>query len=817
MAERMGPVEFAEREVLPVLFDRLDLAFPEFGWRRKGTGWIATTREFTKTLPGAPRPDRVVCNKPFGFLVHGFGPTSWLSYVSGGVSPRGREYVEAVRKLAELAGVDASVLDREPSPEEERRSRTRELLEAFVDHARAALHSGAGRGVRERLVARGFKEHELEDLPFGLYLSPDEVKAALVAAGFDEAEIKESGLLRDSRWTGRLVIPWRDRWGSIATIAARDMAGGADESTKYLYLAGHAKSELFGLDEALRSGGRDRLVLVEGLIDAISLPLRGFANVAALGGSGELLTAARWAALREAGVRSVVLVLDNDPAGREGTLKAVDNLRNADNAPVVAVVDPGELGDSKDPDEFVRKHGVDAFRLVVSKALPAPVYRVRVLLESVTPESPDIDRRAAVDRVLEYLAELRGVRAGLDREDSLRLLAERTGYSWESLAELAREHEARRVREKAERTLTNALRNAQGRIGKEDLGLVVHDLQTALSAVQGKTEDEPPMFSVDRLVEVTRRTPKGRTSGWQAVDRLDVRFNPGELALLAARTGHAKTTGLVCLLKNWLSMPGDELLIFYSMEEPEERIFHRLAALVSVDMAGDSSSGRWTANEVRDYLRDPNSRVSWPTRNLEAVMARLREWEDRLLVVHRPGWSVEELTAHARRVAAVREVGVVLVDYLQRIAPPLGRYDRRDLEVSAVARVLKALSEDVAAPVVAGAQINREAVKGLTIPAGVYSDERVQAAIWKRRPALHHLREGGSEQEADLVLGLLNRRADFEMLDDGERREGAVAPAVTRLDLGVLKSRYSEVGKWAALAFEGRFGLIRDPMYDEEV
>ena len=81
-------------------------------------------------------------------------------------------------------------------------------------------------------------------------------------------------------------------------------------------------------------------------------------------------------------------------------------------------------------------------------------------------------------------------------------------------------------------------------------------------------------------------------------------------------------------------------------------------------------------------------------------------------------------------------------------------------------------------------------------------------------PNLDNLRGGGSEQEADLVLGLLNYAADYktEAKATGEHE----APPVTLLEVGVLKSRYGDVGRWAGLAFERRFGLIRDPTSTEE-
>ena len=174
--------------------------------------------------------------------------------------------------------------------------------------------------------------------------------------------------------------------------------------------------------------------------------------------------------------------------------------------------------------------------------------------------------------------------------------------------------------------------------------------------------------------------------------------------------------------------------------------------------------------------------------------------------------------ALTRTVAEARKVGGVLVDYLQRIPAPARSYDRRDIEVSAVARYLKSLAVDLHAPVVAGAQINREAVRGKDVPAGDFKDSKVQNAIRSRRPQLHHLREGGSEQEADLILGLLNYRADYEADEDGEKRAGAGVPETTPFEVGTLKNRYGDVGRWASLAFEGRFHFIRDrESYEEDL
>ena len=183
---------------------------------------------------------------------------------------------------------------------------------------------------------------------------------------------------------GRLVIPWRDRWGHLGTFAARDLTGQAlDKGRQYLYLStvkgwGRGKADLvaFGLDVALHSKA-DPLVLVEGLLDVVNLQAHGYAPVLAIGGSGKEMTTERWEALAALGVSSVTLALDLDESGIEGTFKAVENVRkgakgaNVRNVPVLDVLDPVHLGDCKDPDELVRKHGVDAFRALLEKREPA--------------------------------------------------------------------------------------------------------------------------------------------------------------------------------------------------------------------------------------------------------------------------------------------------------------------------------------------------------------------------------------------------------------------------------------------------------------
>lgn len=808
------PVEFYEEQVLPAVFASLDTVFPELKLKPKGRGWTATDNETTHARFNA-RADRVVCNRPGGFLVHGGDAVSWLAYLRGGTFPKGADFVEAVKELARLAGVDPSPLERELTPEEaatfHARERRGELLEDFLALARNDFLDVVGKPAREYVLGRGFRADELENLSLGFYVGVDALREDMLAKGHAEAELDASGILADGRWAGRLLIPWRDERGRIATIAARDVC--SRSADKYLYLKYGTKPPAFGLDVARDSetARRAGLVLVEGLLDVVFLQARGMDNVAAVGGTLNLLSAERWGALGRMGFPSFTLATDNDPKpdgswpGKEALLAGLRNLRNVDNVRNVYVIPPEALGTAKDPDELVREKGVEAFRELVHKAVRWTSYLGEDLLGDVKPASEDRAKDEAVGRVLDFSSDLRGERAALEVQDLLHLTAEKTGYTFEELHGIALSARERRDREKAEAEAKAAARDLQNALGQPGANVyeLAADFSARLAGVQSRTDDTPPAFSVDAFLSELKKTPEGLRSGWASVDDLGVRFQSKELAVLGARTGHGKTSALVTLMRTWLDVKLAGPLVFFSHEEPTELVFCRLVALLTAD-----KTSRWAFSEVRDYYRAGlSARRTWPDPEvLRDAEKTLRGFENRLHIVHRPGWSVNRISAHARELADKRGVGAVFVDYLQRI-PAEAKADRRDMEVSAIGRALKSLAVDLSVPVVAGAQINREAIPPKyqeTIRKAL--DKGVSEAVdamKSARPDLHNLREGGSEQEADLVLGLMNYAADLRTEADSDH-------ATNLYEVGVLKNRYGQVGAWASLAFEGASGYIRN-------
>jgi DNA primase len=421
--------DFYGEVVLPALAARLDAAFPEFGWRRDAWGWVASNQEMTHRVLGV-RADRVVAHgdAPPGFLVHGGQTVLWTAYVNGGEVPRGDSFRSVVHELAARAGVDASAIER-PQP----RDRRSELLVDFFRLCHGELHEPLGAPARAYLQNRGFPAEAIREVELGVVPPELFTKNALEAAGYSEFEIAQSGVLADGRWPGRLCGAWRDEHGRIGTFWARALQD-SDSSTRYLYLRGASRAGLppYGLSEVLRlpSNERREVVLVEGLIDVHHLRVHGYPTVVAAGGAR--VSASALTGLDRHGVESVVVAFDNDEAGRAGTARAVVDVSRASRAPVVRIVEPLLLGSAKDPDGFVRQHGVARFRELVDGATCAVAWRALELIGDASPDDPVKRRREALGRAGGWLGSL-PARLSLEQEDAIRQVAERCGYSREAV------------------------------------------------------------------------------------------------------------------------------------------------------------------------------------------------------------------------------------------------------------------------------------------------------------------------------------------------------------------------------------------------
>jgi replicative DNA helicase len=817
MARQFDVDDFLEREIYSRVPESLDRMLPEFGWTRKRNHWEATNKITTRDQFSA-RADRVTVydNRPHWVVVQGGQGRRLLDLAAGGVRPRGDDFWTAVRKLADAVGVAVPSRSETPAAAAIRQERelSEDRMEAFYRWAAEELEANNPKAekARDYLVERGLGVEARRTLGVGLYADHEAAKRAVEAAG--------GGWDDKNRWlTGYLVFPWRDPRGRAATAWCRYVGEPPDNMPKFRGLSGATKPAPLYLDRAASARVRE-LVLVEGILDAAVAQVMGDPRVVAVAGTS-FGANPEWAkAIKAMNPKRVIACLDPDAAGDRGLPKMLEDLHTVGLEAWAAPCLPVGV----DVDDYLREHGLETWNEYVAKSQPGLVRLAEADLAAITPEADTMAKSAAVERVRDRVRDMAkpGSTASLYADDVARLVAARTGYDPETIggvlaraeatgAERKLAAEAKRVADQLARELKDAKRPAAE---------IVLEYRERLDRMRPPEDNRPPPFSVDRILELTRNAPPPKLTGWRTLDNdLEFRFVPGELALVAARTSHGKTAVMLNLAWRWLRDPAAPPLLIYSAEEPVERLFWRLASLASVDINPNKA---WTEGDLRNYARSPmalGESYRWPGRHEhhQEIVNRMRTLEAKLHFVWNTRWSAADIRADAMRWRDEHgQPAAVLVDYVQKLAPPpaIGKRatERRDIEMSLSARELKSLAVDLNCPVVSGAQLNRESIgrdqrKDLRKCASL--DEAV-LKLESCRPQLHHLREGGLEQEADAVLGLMNYAVDWqETLQPGANRKG-LGSKQQPMDIGTLKNRYGRVGRWGRMAWTSCYGLLED-------
>jgi DNA primase len=227
---------------------------------------------------------------------------------------------------------------------------------------------------------RGINDNIIEE--FNLGFAPDawdKLTTAFAKRGIDTELLLESGLVvkrqkgqgEYDRFRNRVMIPIMDERGRVCGFGGRVIDNG---NPKYLNSPETAlfnkRRLLFGLDKAHRAISQEGFSLVvEGYMDVISVAAAGIKNVVASLGTAFTIDQCK-KLLRYA--PAIYFCYDSDSAGQEAIARAIGIA--AETSAIVKVV---QLPDCKDPDEYIRKHGADDFRKVVSQAVSVVEFRLR--------------------------------------------------------------------------------------------------------------------------------------------------------------------------------------------------------------------------------------------------------------------------------------------------------------------------------------------------------------------------------------------------------------------------------------------------------
>ena len=291
------------------------------------------------------------------------------------------EFMDAVKLLARICGVEVNTnMDEQSKLKMEKIKKFQDIHTEAARYYFSTLLSGKNYGY-EYLRKRGLDDKTIKKFGLGFAKKGErswtELMEYLMSKGYDKETLVECGLVtykkeKDKyfdRFVNRVMFPIFDYRGNVIGFGGRVLD---DSLPKYLNspdtLIFNKKFNLYGLNFARKSIVDRTIILVEGYMDLISIYQYGIKNVCAT--LGTALTVEQGNLLKRY-ADTVIISYDSDDAGVKATLRAIDILVSVGiNVKVL------NLKDSKDPDEFIRKYGLEEYQKSIKSSIHYIKYKI---------------------------------------------------------------------------------------------------------------------------------------------------------------------------------------------------------------------------------------------------------------------------------------------------------------------------------------------------------------------------------------------------------------------------------------------------------
>lgn len=384
-------------------------------------------------------------------------------------------FIEAIKSLAERANI---VLQIENSKQSAVSKKKDILYKINVEAARYYFKNLTVNNVaKEYFSNRGIKNSTIRK--FGLGYAKEgwtNIIYYLKRQGYNDNQLIDAGLVIKNenkgtiydRFRNRVMFPVFDIRGKVIGFGGRVFD---DSKPKYLNspetLVFHKGVNLYGLNFAVKDGINDRtLIIVEGYMDCISLHQYGITNAIASLGTALTVNQAR---LIKRHADKVVISYDADIAGQKATLRGLDILKGSGLDVRVLLIPQG-----KDPDEFVRLNGKEAFLKLVYSAISLIEYRLKRAAEGI-----DFNNNEMVIKYVKRTAEIFANVDSVEKDIYIKKIAEDTGLREQSIYDLINKvnisKENQNVNKKEENRTELYLEPAFSKAEKAILKLMLND------------------------------------------------------------------------------------------------------------------------------------------------------------------------------------------------------------------------------------------------------------------------------------------------------------------------------------------------------
>lgn len=341
-------------------------------------------------------------------------------------------FLEAVKSLADRVGMELPEISYSQKEQQERDLKTKllEINKIAATYYYHQLKSENGQVGLSYLRKRGLTDETINR--FGLGYSGQNSKALyryLKDKGYDDDLLKESGLftyergINDKFWN-RVMFPIMDINNKVIGFGGRVMG---DAKPKYLNSPEtklfDKSRNLYGLNIA-RTARKNNLIICEGYMDVISMHQAGFNQ--AVASLGTALTPGQ-ARLMKRYTDQVLITYDSDEAGTKAATRAIPILKEAGLSTKVINMQP-----YKDPDEFIKALGAEAFQERIDNASNSFMYEIGVIEKKYDRSDPE----SSTEFEREVARKLTGFSQKLERDNYLNAVCRKFNIQMDGMREL---------------------------------------------------------------------------------------------------------------------------------------------------------------------------------------------------------------------------------------------------------------------------------------------------------------------------------------------------------------------------------------------
>lgn len=347
-------------------------------------------------------------------------------------------FPEAVKALADRVNMELPEVEYNEQERRDRgiRDKLLEINKLAATYYYKQLRTEHGQLGLDYLKKRGLSDETIQRFGLGYSAQGSSVYRYLKEKGYDDDILKESGLFSYERgisdkFFNRVMFPIMDINNKVIGFGGRVMG---DAKPKYLNSPEtklfDKSRNLYGLNIA-RASRKDNLIICEGYMDVISLHQAGFNQ--AVASLGTALTPGQ-ARLMKRYTDNVLITYDSDEAGVKAAMRAIPILKEAGLSTKVINMRP-----YKDPDEFIKALGAEAFQERIDKASNSFMYEISVLERNYDRSDPEGEtnfERSVAGRLITFSERL-------ERENYMKAVCREFNINYDGMREMVAHYGSR--------------------------------------------------------------------------------------------------------------------------------------------------------------------------------------------------------------------------------------------------------------------------------------------------------------------------------------------------------------------------------------